>query len=134
MRAVLSFTLRSLHPPSQRLLYCMHRLSHLCTVTVPAASTVSVLLCSWPTCSAPCACTQGNLQLVVNVAKEFTEQLGITALIELFESFSNYHGLYFFLGSRMATTENPEEHFKYIEAAVKTGEQHDSMRSHAARV
>jgi hypothetical protein len=79
---------------------------------------------------------QGNLQLVVNVAKEFTEQLGITALIELFESFSSYHGLYFFLGSRMATTENPEEHFKYIEASVKTGEaQFFSWgRQHAAHI
>jgi clathrin heavy chain len=58
---------------------------------------------------------------VVNVAKEYTEQLGITQLIELFESFSSFHGLYFFLGSRMATTQDPEEHFKYIEAGVKTG-------------
>ncbi|GLI67875.1 hypothetical protein VaNZ11_012164 [Volvox africanus] len=62
-----------------------------------------------------------NLQLVVNIAKEYTEQLTPAKIIELFEAYNSYHGLYFYLGSRIAFTENPEEHFKYIEAAARTG-------------
>lgn len=46
-----------------------------------------------------------NLQLVVNIAKEYTEQLTTNKIIELFEAYNSYHGLYFYLGSRMAFTE-----------------------------
>jgi hypothetical protein len=46
-----------------------------------------------------------NLQLVVNIAKEYTEQLTPGKIIELFEAYNSYHGLYFYLGSRIAFTE-----------------------------
>lgn len=65
---------------------------------------------------------QQNLQLAVNVAREYTEQLGSQAIVNLFESKDNYAGLYLYLGGRMATSTDPEEHFKYIEAAARTGE------------
>lgn len=65
---------------------------------------------------------QANLQLVVNIAKEYTEQLGSIKVIELLESQNSYHGLYFYLGGRIAFSEDPEEHYKYIEAAARTGQ------------
>jgi clathrin heavy chain len=65
---------------------------------------------------------QQNLQLVVNVAKEYTEQLTATRIIELLESHGSFHGLYFYLGGYLAFSEDPEVHYKYIEAAAKTGQ------------
>lgn len=46
-----------------------------------------------------------NLQLVVNIAKEYTEQLTASKVIELFEAYNSYHGLYFYLGARISFTE-----------------------------
>jgi clathrin heavy chain len=65
---------------------------------------------------------QQNLQIVVNVAKEYTEQLTAEKIIELLEAHKSYHGLYFYLGAHIATSENPEVHYKYIESAAKTGQ------------
>ncbi|EFJ13237.1 hypothetical protein SELMODRAFT_157554 [Selaginella moellendorffii] len=65
---------------------------------------------------------RGNLQIVVQVAKEYSEQLGIGACVKLFEQFKSYEGLYFFLGSFLSSSEDPDIHFKYIEAAAKTGQ------------
>ncbi|KHN48575.1 Clathrin heavy chain 2 [Glycine soja] len=56
------------------------------------------------------------------VAKEYCEQLGVDACIKLFEQFRSYEGLYFFLGSYLSSSEDPDIHFKYIEAAAKTGQ------------
>lgn len=55
---------------------------------------------------------QVNLQLVVQVAKEYTEQLTAKKIIELLENSKTYHGLYFYLGSYIAFSEDPEVHFK----------------------
>ncbi|XP_054819083.1 clathrin heavy chain 1-like [Prosopis cineraria] len=65
---------------------------------------------------------RGNLQIIVQTAKEYSEQLGIDACIRLFEQFKSYEGLYFFLGSYLSSSEDPDIHFKYIEAAAKTGQ------------
>ncbi|KAJ6670981.1 CLATHRIN HEAVY CHAIN RELATED [Salix viminalis] len=65
---------------------------------------------------------RGNLQIIVQTAKEYCEQLGVDACIKLFEQFKSYEGLYFFLGSYLSSSEEPEIHFKYIEAAAKTGQ------------
>lgn len=62
-----------------------------------------------------------NMQLVVNIAKEYTEQLTSSKVIELFEAYNCWHGIYFYLGARIAFTENPDEVYKYIEAASRTG-------------
>lgn len=51
---------------------------------------------------------QQNLQLVVQVAKEYTEQLGANKIIELLESHRSYHGLYYYLGASIAFSEDPE--------------------------
>ncbi|CAN1259470.1 Clathrin heavy chain 1 [Linum perenne] len=65
---------------------------------------------------------RGNLQIIVQTAKEYCEQLGVDQCIKLFEQFKSYEGLYFFLGSYLSSSEDPEIHFKYIEAAAKTGQ------------
>lgn len=65
---------------------------------------------------------RGNLQIIVQTAKEYSEQLGVNGCIILFEQFRSYEGLYFFLGSFLSSSEDPDVHFKYIEAAEKTGQ------------
>ncbi|XP_077251138.1 clathrin heavy chain 2-like [Tasmannia lanceolata] len=65
---------------------------------------------------------RGNLQIIVQAAKEYSDQLGMDACIKLFEQFKSYEGLYFFLGSLLSSSEDPDIHFKYIEAASKTGQ------------
>ena len=52
--------------------------------------------------------TAGNLQLVVQVAKEYTEQLGAGKIMELLEAHKSYHGLYYYLGGHIAFSEDPE--------------------------
>ena len=63
-----------------------------------------------------------NLQLVVQIAKEYTEQLSAEAIIKLLEDAKTFEGLFFYLGSYLTYTEDPDIHFKYIEAAAKTGQ------------
>uniref|UniRef100_A0A8C2Z9F8 Clathrin heavy chain n=1 Tax=Cyclopterus lumpus TaxID=8103 RepID=A0A8C2Z9F8_CYCLU len=63
-----------------------------------------------------------NLQLCVQVASKYHEQLGTQSLVELFESFKSYEGLFYFLGSIVNFSQEPDVHFKYIQAACKTGQ------------
>lgn len=60
-----------------------------------------------------------NLQAVVGVAIKFHEQLGTQRLVSMFERFGSYEGVFYFLGSILAFSTDPEVHFKYIEAAAK---------------
>lgn len=41
---------------------------------------------------------------------------------DLFESFKSYEGLFYFLGSIVNFSQDQEVHFKYIQAACKTGQ------------
>lgn len=63
-----------------------------------------------------------NLQVSVQVATKYHEQLSTAALIDLFETFKSYEGLFYFLGSIVNFSQDPEVHFKYIQAACKTGQ------------
>ncbi|KAH7058366.1 clathrin heavy chain [Linnemannia elongata] len=63
-----------------------------------------------------------NLQIVVQVATKYSDQLGASKLIELFESFNTFEGLYHYLGSIVNLSQDPEVIYKYIEAACKTGQ------------
>lgn len=56
-----------------------------------------------------------NLQVVVQIASKYYEQLTTQALIELFESFKSYEGLFYFLGSIVNFSQDQEVHFKYIQ-------------------
>lgn len=55
---------------------------------------------------------RGNLQLVVTICKEYTEQLTAESIIAVFESFKSYEGLFFYLGSYISFSQDPAIHFK----------------------
>jgi clathrin heavy chain len=63
-----------------------------------------------------------NLQVCVQIATKYHEQLTTQALIDIFESFKSYEGLFYFLGSIVNFSQDPDVHFKYIQAACKTGQ------------
>lgn len=63
-----------------------------------------------------------NLQICVQIATKYNEQLTTKALIDLFESFKSYEGLFYFLGSIVNFSQDQEVHFKYIQSACKTGQ------------
>ena len=63
-----------------------------------------------------------SFQVVVQIATKYHEQLTTVSLIELFEQFKSFEGLFYFLGSIVNFSQEPEVHFKYIEAACKTGQ------------
>ncbi|KAG7258585.1 hypothetical protein CRUP_030873 [Coryphaenoides rupestris] len=66
-----------------------------------------------------------NLQICVQVASKVpTRQLSTHPSHELFESFKSFEGvcLFYFLGSIVNFSQDPEVHFKYIQAACKTGQ------------
>ncbi|KAK8847678.1 hypothetical protein IAR55_005537 [Kwoniella newhampshirensis] len=63
-----------------------------------------------------------NLAIVVQIATKYSDLLGPVKLIELFEQFKSSDGLYYYLGSVVNLSEDPEVHFKYIQAATRTGQ------------
>ncbi|KAL4063210.1 armadillo-type protein [Scleroderma citrinum] len=63
-----------------------------------------------------------NLQVVIQIATKYSDILGPVKLIEMFESFKSFEGLYYYLGSIVNLSEDPEVHFKYIQAATRTGQ------------
>ncbi|KAI1382048.1 clathrin heavy chain [Hypoxylon crocopeplum] len=63
-----------------------------------------------------------NLQSVVQVATKYSELLGPTNLIDLFEKYKTHEGLFFYLGSIVNMSQDPDVHFKYIEAATRMGQ------------
>ena len=63
-----------------------------------------------------------NLSAVVQIATKYSDLLGATRLIELLEKYRTAEGLYYYLGSIVNLSEDPDVHFKYIEAATKMGQ------------
>ncbi|XP_052799868.1 clathrin heavy chain 1 isoform X2 [Mya arenaria] len=63
-----------------------------------------------------------NLQVCVQIASKYHEQLTTNSLIEVFESFKSFEGLFYFLGSIVNFSQDQDVHFKYIQAACKTGQ------------
>ena len=59
-----------------------------------------------------------NLQGVVQIATKYSDLLGPDRLIQLFEKHRSAEGLYHYLGSIVNLSEDPEVHFKYIQAAT----------------
>lgn len=57
--------------------------------------------------------------LLIQIATKYHEQLTTKALIDLFESFKSYEGLFYFLGSIVNFSQDPEVHFKYISVSYK---------------
>ena len=63
-----------------------------------------------------------NLQVSVQIATKYHEQLGTNKLIEIYEQFKSFEGLFYFLGSIVNYSQDSEVHFKYIQAATRTGQ------------
>lgn len=56
-----------------------------------------------------------NLQVCVKIASKYHEQLTTENLIDLFESFKSFEGLFYFLGSIVNFSQETDVHFKYIQ-------------------
>lgn len=69
-----------------------------------------------------------NLQVVVQIATKYSDLLGSTNLITMFEKFRSFEGLYYYLGSVVNLSEDSEVHFKYIQAASRTGQMREVER------
>ncbi|KAF4503828.1 hypothetical protein G6O67_008769 [Ophiocordyceps sinensis] len=69
-----------------------------------------------------------NLQAVVNIATKYSELLGPVRLIDLFEKYKTAEGLFYYLGSIVNLSEDPDVHFKYIEAATKSNQLNEVER------
>ncbi|KAK8884028.1 Clathrin heavy chain 2 [Tritrichomonas musculus] len=64
---------------------------------------------------------RGNVQLVVTIAGAYWQKLGIDNLINLFNETNSSDGIYYFLAQVVNTCDDPDIHFRYIEAAAKLG-------------
>ncbi|QLQ80085.1 hypothetical protein HG537_0D00850 [Torulaspora globosa] len=62
---------------------------------------------------------QANMQIVVQVATKFSDLIGSSVLIKLFEEFKATEGLYYYLASLVNLTDDKDIVYKYIEAAAK---------------
>lgn len=69
-----------------------------------------------------------NLTVCVQIAIKYQEKLTLKALINLFDSFKSYDGLFNIIEPFIDTNKDPEVHFKYIEAACKIGKYNDLER------
>ncbi|KIM71792.1 hypothetical protein PILCRDRAFT_749145 [Piloderma croceum F 1598] len=63
-----------------------------------------------------------NLHIVTQIATKYSDVFGPVKLIEMFESFKTFEGLYYYLGSIVNLSEDSEAHFKYIQTATRTGQ------------
>ena len=63
-----------------------------------------------------------NLPIATKIATKYSEHMEVSKLINIFEEVKSFEGLYFFLGSIVNVSQNPEVHFKYIQAACRTGQ------------
>jgi clathrin heavy chain len=63
-----------------------------------------------------------NLAAVVQIATKYSDLLGSTRLIDLFEKYKTAEGLFYYLGSIINLSEDQDVNFKYIEAATKMGQ------------
>ena len=63
-----------------------------------------------------------NLHIVVQVVTKYADLLGPSCIIELFERFKSFERLYYYLGSVVNLSEDQDVHFKYIQAACRSGQ------------
>merc|ERR1719284_1972462 len=69
-----------------------------------------------------------NLQVVVQVAIKYHEQIGAGKIVTMFESFGSNEGVFYFLGAILSSSTDPEVHFKYIQAASRCGNMQEVER------
>ncbi|OBZ67705.1 putative clathrin heavy chain [Grifola frondosa] len=63
-----------------------------------------------------------NPQIVVQIATKYSDILGPVKLIEMFESFKSFEGLYYYLGSIVNLSQDPKVHLKCTQATTRTGQ------------
>ena len=63
-----------------------------------------------------------NLAVVVQIATKYSEPLGPESLIQMFEDFKSFEGLFHYLGAIVNFSQAAAVHKKYIEAAAKMGQ------------
>jgi len=69
-----------------------------------------------------------NMQVCVEVAKKYHEELGSEELVSVFESNRATEGLYYYLGAIVNVSEDPFVHFKYIQASCMLGQFKEAER------
>jgi len=69
-----------------------------------------------------------NLQVVVQVAIKYHEQIGAGKIVAMFEQFGSNEGVFYFLGAILASSTDPDVHFKYIQAASRCGNMQEVER------
>mmetsp|Transcript_88548 Transcript_88548/g.255372 ORF Transcript_88548/g.255372 Transcript_88548/m.255372 type:complete len:1482 (+) Transcript_88548:892-5337(+) len=69
-----------------------------------------------------------NLQVVVQVAIKYHEQIGAGKIVKMFEGFGSNEGVFYFLGAILSSSTDPEVHFKYIQAASRCGNMQEVER------
>jgi len=69
-----------------------------------------------------------NMQVCVEVAKKYHDELGSEHLVGVFESNKATEGLYYYLGSVVNFSEDPFVHFKYIQASCILGQFKEAER------
>ena len=69
-----------------------------------------------------------NMQVCVEVAKKYHEELGSEELVQVFEQNRATEGLYYYLGAVVNVSEDPYVHFKYIQASCMLGQFKEAER------
>merc|ERR1719253_1200729 len=69
-----------------------------------------------------------NMQVCVEVAKKYHEELGSEELVKVFENAKATEGLYYYLGAVVNFSEDPVVHFKYIQSACMIGQFKEAER------
>jgi len=69
-----------------------------------------------------------NMQVCVEVAKKYHDELGSEDLVKVFENAKATEGLYYYLGAVVNFSEDPIVHFKYIQSACMLGQFKEAER------
>jgi len=69
-----------------------------------------------------------NVQVCVEIAKKYNEELGSKELVEVFEQNKAIEGLYYYLGAIVNFSEDAVVHFKYIQASCMLGQFKEAER------
>jgi clathrin heavy chain len=69
-----------------------------------------------------------NMQMCVEVAKKYHEELGSGDLVKVFEDNRATEGLYYYLGAVVNISEDPFVHFKYIQSSCMLGQFKEAER------
>lgn len=69
-----------------------------------------------------------NVQVCVEIAKKYNEELGAKELVEVFEQNKATEGLYYYLGAIVNFSEDSVVHFKYIQASCMLGQFKEAER------